>query len=335
MGLGSRLVRLVVIMASVVGIGTMGYRHLEGWPWLDSLYMTVITMFSVGFKEVHDLSDHGRLFTMLLIVMGVGTLAYGLTNITEFVVEGQLGHLFRRKRMERRIQQATGHVVLCGAGQTGRACLEEMARAGAQVVVIEKDETTLRRVIAHRDVPHILGDATDEETLERAGIGRARALLAALQDDTSNLYVVMSARDLNSGLTIITKATSAGAERKMRQAGADHIVSPNMLGGQRMASLILRPGVVAFLDEAIRSKDLALRLEESPIPEGSSLADKKLAEARIPQATGLMVIAIRKSDGAFLFNPTSDTVLRPADVLIVLGSPEQTGRLREYVGAIP
>jgi len=321
------------LFVSVIFIGTAGFILIEGWRPLDALYMTIITLSSVGFQEVHQLTVAGRIFTIFLIISGISTFIFGLTVVSAFIVEGQFGGLVRRRRMEKKIQEMNNHFIVCGIGETGKCVYEEFKKTHVPFVVIEKDRGKIEKLNSPPEVMVIEGDATEDEILLKAGIKRAQGLVTALAQDTDNLFVVISARHLNPRLRIVAQATDETALYKMKRAGANNVISPNTIGGLRMASIMLRPTVVSFLDVmASDHPDVSLRLEEVTIPEGSHLDKKNLIEAKIPQATGLIIIAIKKKgDVSFLYNPTSNTSFSVGDTLIVLGNLEQVEKLHKYI----
>jgi voltage-gated potassium channel len=331
-----RFVGTVVFFITLAVIGTIGYQVIEGWSPGDAMYMTVITLTAVGYNEVRPLTETGRTFTMLLLGGGLTWMGLWFALITSFIVELDLGNVLRRRRIMREIGRMSGHVIVCGAGRTGRQVVEELEQLGEPWVVIENDKERIGDLMALIPDAYVIdGDATHDQTLIEAGIEEANGLVTCLSGDTDNLFVCLSSRDLNPELTIVARAYEESTMDKLYRAGASHVVSPNVSGAIRMASVLLRPSVVSFLDIATRSSTLALRMEQTTLGDDSPLAGKTLAEARIPQETGLIVIAVRKSAGVddFVFNPVANTRLEPGDELIVLGEEEQIAHLREYAGA--
>ncbi len=317
-------------------LGTVGYRLIEGWAWSDAIYMTVITLTAVGYEEVRPLSQAGRTFTMILLGGGITWMGIWFAIITSLIVGLDLTHVFRRRRQMKRIAALKEHVIVCGTGRTGRQVIHELDGLAAPWVAVERDPTRVEALMAvHPDGLIVEGDATHDDTLMGAGLHRARGLVSCLSADTDNLFVCLSARDLNPELTIVARAYEEETVDKLYRAGATHVVSPNVSGALRMASVLLRPSVVSFLDIATRSSELALRMEQAEIPARSRLAGQTLAQGRIPQETGLIVLALRKGgeehDGRFVFNPVADTRMDPGDELIVLGTAEQIETLRVYV----
>lgn len=330
-----RIVWAILYFNVVLAAGTVGYRLIEDWSWFDSLYMSVITATSVGFAEVHPLSAAGRTFTMVFLAFSVAGLGLLWALATALLIELDLADVLRRRRMHKKIDEMSGHYVVCGAGRMGRVIIGEMLHAGASLVLVERSAERIEKV--RERYPGLLmveGDATQDHTLERAGIRSAKGLAAALPMDAENLFLCLTARALNRELVIAARATDGESVAKMHQAGADHVISPNVTGGVRMVATLLKPSVVSFLDAATITDDTALRLEELKVPAGSSLAGKRLAEARIPQETGLIVLALRRaeSEGPAVFNPGPDLRLEAGDVMIVLGRQEQLERLRTFAG---
>lgn len=336
-----RFVGVALFFVAVLLFGTLGFMGIEGWSWQDSLYMTIITVTAVGYDEVQPLSGVGRAFTSFILASGITGLGLWFAFLTSFIVELDLKDVLRRRRLLKEVKRMKDHVIVCGAGRTGSQVVEELLMSGETFVVVERDREKvqeLRELLPHINV--IEGDATMDHFLEYAGIEHARGLIASLSADTDNLFVCLTARDLRKDIEIVARAFEEENVSKLYRAGANHVVSPNASGAIRMASFMLRPSVVSFLDVATRSPDLTLRLEQETVSETSPLAGKTLADARIPQNTGLIVIALRKleregngEEYAYVYNPSASTKLDPGDVMIVLGKPEQIQELRKYVNA--
>jgi voltage-gated potassium channel len=335
----NRFLGTALFFMALLVVGTLGFMAVEGWDWGDSVYMTVITLTAVGYEEVHPLSPPGRIFTSFILAGGITGMGLWFAFLTSFIVELDLTHVLRRRRTEKEIEKMENHVIVCGAGRTGSQVVEELLMAGESFVVIERDRAKVEHL--HSLLPDLVvveGDATVDHFLEEAGVVKARGLISCLSADTDNLFVCLTARDLQPNLEIIARAYEEETVPKLYRAGADHVVSPNASGAIRMASFMIRPSVVSFLDVATRSPDLTLRLEQETVTEDSPLAGQTLMDARIPQNTGLIVIALRKKnpegsgeDYSYVFNPVATTRLNPGDVMIVLGAPEQIERLREFV----
>lgn len=309
--------------------GVAGYMAIEGWGFEDATFMTIITVAGVGYGEVHPLSSPGRWFTVILIMCGVSVIVYGVSTLTAFIVEGELGDFLRRTKMEKQISRMSGHHILCGAGRVGVCILAELVKTGHEVVVIEQDEEKVKEWRErHPEALVMKGDATNDTVLEAAGIRRAAGLLASLSADKDNLFIVLSARALNPDLRIVARADEESAKDKLLRAGADSVVFPHLIGGMRMASEMVRPNVVSFLDTMLREKDGTLRVEEVRIQERSPLVGTRLGEADLFAKAGALLMAIRHADRRFEFNPPHEHELRAGDTLVVMGDRAQIASLR-------
>ena len=310
----------------VLTAGTVGYLFL-GFPLLDALYQTVTTVTTVGFREVRPFDATAKVFTMVLILLGVGAVLYGFSAIVETLVEGHFGRMFERRRMEKRIERMTGHVIVCGWGRVGRAFVDNVTRLGEEAVVVDQDEGRL----ADCPVPWVTGDATDEMVLRQAGLERARSLVAAIDTDPENLYVTLTARALRPELFIIARARTIASESKLMQAGADRVVNPQAIGGQRMAAFVVQPHVTDFLDVVMHDAGVEFRLQEVTVPPSSAIAGTTVGDARIRELTGAMVLAMRSADGRFTTNPSASTVIESGHILIAVGTQEQLSALTDAV----
>jgi voltage-gated potassium channel len=321
---------LALVIITVVGV--LGYMAFEGWSFTDALYMTVITLTTVGYREVRLLDTSGQLWTMFLLITGVGTLFYTAVSSVELVVEGTIrGYFGRRRRMERAINRLSGHYILCGYGRVGRQVAAEFALDGVPFVVIEQDRETVEECV-EKGYLVLLGEASDDDVLEEAGLRRARGLVAAVDSDADNVFVVLSARKLNPELHIVARASSDGSAAKLEIAGADRTLSPYAVGGRRLASLATQPLVVDFLDIVTRGEEgMEFRLEEFSVPEESSIADQTIGELRIGERTGAMILATRHREGGFDTTPSASDRISGGDTLIVLGTREQVARLEQLI----
>ncbi|HEY9765197.1 MAG TPA: potassium channel protein [Chroococcales cyanobacterium] len=318
--LKDRLIRIVIALLVVLFIGVVGYQAIEGWPFFDALYMTVITIASVGFGEVHPLSDAGRSFTMLLILIGGGVLVYCFSTVTAYVVEGELSDARRTRTMEKKIDKLKGHYIVCGADQTARYLIEELGKTKQDFVVIEKEAEKLKP-FEQMGFLCVKGDATHDATLLDAGIYQAKGLITALRTDADNLFVALTAKGLNPNLRIISKAVEEESEMKLRRAGADGVIMPHRIGAMRMVSEMLRPSVVTFLDLMLRSKDVTLRVEDIEMHENSPFLGMTIAQTGILEIEGVTVVAVRdKENSAYRFNPSKNTLLNEETILIVMGN---------------
>jgi len=318
----------VVLLALALVYGTTGYMVLEGFGFVDSAYMTVTTLTTVGFGEVHPLGAVGRVFTLSLIVIGLGAVFSLLAVLTSLVASGQLGRSLTRRSMRQRTDALEGHFVVCAFGRVGRSAVEELLKQGADVVVVEVD-TTLEPALIEAGVIYLLEDPTSEDVLQRAGIARAKALVCAVDSDSVNVYITLLARALNPELFIIGRASSPESVDALRRAGSDRVVSPYRLSGTRMAALALRPAMLEFVDMVSVAPDL--RIEELVVGEKSFLAGASVREACAPYE-GVMILAVRSPDGSLVVPPRADTVLSAADLLIVVGPIGALGQLAEQAG---
>ncbi|MEI6667236.1 MAG: potassium channel protein [Acidobacteriota bacterium] len=319
----------VALLLSVLAAGTLGYQLVEGWsPW-DGFYMTVITITTVGFKEVHPLSRAGEVLTVGVIVAGVGTAFYTFTQLATLVVEGGLHQRLKRRRRQRMLEQLRDHFIVCGYGRIGGTIVEELRRQHVPYVVIERDPERVHEIIEHGGLA-VLADASSEEVLKRVGIDRARGLIAAVGTDAENVYAVLTARDLRPDLYIISRAENEDAERKLIRAGANRVVSPYRIGARELAQTALRPAVVDFFELATRSGNLELAIEQVAIADHSGLVGKTIIEANVRQRFGLIVVGIQRRGGRMEFNPAGDAAIQAGDQLVVLG---RTDGLRELENA--
>ena len=319
----ARRLRIALLgLAGVFNAGTVGYVLL-GVGLEDAIYQTVTTVTTVGFREVRPFDSRDKAFTIALIVVGVGTVLYTFSLLLETLVEGHLRDIVGRRRVEKDLARARGHAVICGWGRVGRAVAAALERSGQKLVVLDVDAARLA------DCPHpsLVGDVTDDEVLERAGVRRAAVLVASLSSDADSLYAVLSARALSPELVIIARARTDAAEAKFLRAGANRVVNPQRIGGDRIAAAALQPHVVDFLDVVMHDRGLEFRLEEVRVEDGSPLAGTTLEESR-ETAGGATVLALRDAAGEFRTNPAPETQVRPGDVAIVIGTPEQVDALR-------
>jgi voltage-gated potassium channel len=316
----------------------MGFYVLGNgrWELSECAYMTVITLSTVGFGELSQMHEvpGARPLTIVLIISGVGALAYVQGNLTALLVEGVIGQAWRRNRMRKAIEAMEGHVVVCGAGSTGRHVIEELVATGTPFIVIDRDQEHLERIstdLMEGKMLFVLGDATDDHALNEAGVSRARGVVAALTHDKDNLFVTLSARSLNSNARIVSKVVEDPAAVKMRKAGATSVVSPAMIGGRRMASELIRPEVNEFLDQMLRDKSKNLRIEEAVVPKGSAFAGMALKDTPIRKETRLLVVAVRDTERNFVYNPDPDHVVMEGATLIVMGEAENVAKLRKLM----
>lgn len=317
--------RILALLTIILLIGVFGYHVIEGWSLFDALYMTVITLATVGYGETHPLSISGRVFTMFLIMGGMGIILYGVTEITAFLVEGEMTGVLRRRTMNRAIGKISGHYILCGWGNTGHYVLEELIRTRRRCVIVEKDPERVKK-LAEMKMLVIQGDATEDSVLKSAGIERATGLVAALTSDRDNLFIVITARGLNPKLRIISKIEAVNSQQKFLRSGADSAVSAQYIGGLRMASELVRPNTVNFLDSMLRDNS-HLRVEDVQVGSDSKFTGKTLGSCDILSKAGVVLLSLRQNE-AFQFNPPSNTVLKGGDTLVMMGTPEQIKSVR-------
>ena len=315
----------LTLLSIIIVIGTLGYVILGLEP-LDALYQTIITISTVGYRELGEVDGRFQVFTILLILFGTGTSLYTLGVLLETLFEGQIDDQFRRRRMQKDIDAMSGHVIVCGYGQVGRAIVDEMIRGGHDVVVVDRDEER----IDDPDLPVVVGEATDDEVISWAGLQNAGALVVALDSDADNLFVVLSARSQRPDLFIVARANLSSASPKLFQAGADRVVNPHEIGGSRMAAMVLQPRVAEFLDVVMHDRELEVRLAEVPLEGSSPLVGNTRGEARIHELTGATILAVRRDD-RFVTNPPWSFVLHADDVIVGLGTPEQLAAMQRHV----
>ncbi len=319
------LLRILLVLAVLLVGGTLGYHWIEGWSFADSIYMVVITLATVGYGETHPLTPGGRLFTIVLIVAGVGLVTFAVGTITRMVVEGELQTILGRRRAMSKIRRVKDHYIICGFGRIGSLIAREFERRPIPFVVIEREESVAARI--PEAYPVVVGDATEEEMLLEAGIDRARGLVTVLHSDADNLFVTLTARDLNPKLFIIARYEEEKSEAKLLRAGADKVVSPYIIGGTRMAMGVLRPAVIDFIELATQSESLGLQMEEVPIAARTKLVGVALVDSRIRSELDIIVVAIKKKSGHMEFNPSARTILEEGDRLIAIGQREHLRRL--------
>jgi voltage-gated potassium channel len=310
--------------------GTVGYVFIEDWPFIDALYMTVITLATVGFNEVQELSTVGRIFTMGLIIVGVGFVFYLAGSIIQFMVEGRVREILGRRKLENQLRKQKDHYIVCGYGRVGSSICELLASKPLGVVVIERDPERIAR-LSDRDLLYVAGEATDEDNLIKAGVGRARGLLAVLKTDSDNVYVTLTARQLNPELFIIARGGEEKSENKLLAAGANRVVSPYLMGAHRIAQTILRPTVTDFLELTLMEKSRDIQMEEVPVHPSSRLIDVALQDSGIRQDLDLIIVAVRKPEGEMLFNPSSQTKLQGGDMVVAIGEKQNLERFEKML----
>jgi voltage-gated potassium channel len=328
-----RNLRLIAVaLLTLTLIGTAGFHFTEGWPWFDGFYMVITTFTTIGYQETHPLSRAGRGFNVGLILVGVSLVFLGIGALTQALLEFELRSFFGRRKMEREISRLADHYIICGAGRVGRSAAREFARKQAAFVIVEQKVDRAARYGA--DWLTMVGDATHEQTLRQAQVERARGLVAATTTDATNLYIVLTARELNPKLKIMARASEEDAEKHLLKAGADSVVLPYLFAGQRIARSFLQPHVVSFLDSATTHLGMDLEIGEICVAPESALAGKTIESSRIRQDCGAIILAIKRQD-KMDFNPSSEDRIEPSDYLIAMGDPSQLRQLERMAAVQP
>lgn len=330
MSIAHKLTYPVVAIIGVIILGTFGYVLVEGWGLFDSFYMTIITLTTVGYEEVHTLTTRGRFFSIVLMLTGVGTMFYTFGVVARVLLEGELRNILGRKRLNKKIEGLKNHYIICGYGRMGRIICEELTRHRAPFLIIEGTPEIVATM--DKELLVLQGDATQDAILKDAGIDRARGLISVLSSDADNLYVVLSARGLNPKLRIVARASQEGSSQKLLRAGADNVVSPYYIGGLRIAHTLLKPAVVDFIEFATRSENLELQMEEFRVDQNSRIIDLSLHESGIRKDLGVIIVAIKRENGEMEFNPTSTSIIRKGDTLIAMGQVQQLHAMEKLVG---
>jgi voltage-gated potassium channel len=329
----ARLKQVIALLLAVMLGGTIGYHFIEGWSFFDAFYMTTITLATVGYGETHPLSFPGRVFTIFLIFGGMGIILYGVTEMTAFIVEGEMSGLLRRRRLTREIAKLSGHYIVCGGGRTGSNVLAELLLTQRHAVVVDTDAEIVRKLLK-RDALAIEGDATQDDVLRAAGIERAAGLCTALHNERDNLFVIITARGLNPKLRLVSSIQDPRSREKFLRSGADSTVNAHFIGGLRLASELMRPDTVTFLDLMLRDRS-QMRFDDLHVPPHSRFAGKAVGDCdAVLRQAGLLPCALRKSTG-LIFNPPASAVLEGGDTLVVMGSPEQIAKGVELVNQKP
>ena len=318
MTIRSRIILSLSVLALVGLLGSAGFHYIENWSWFDGLYMTIITMTTVGYGEVQPLSDAGKVFNVFLILALVLAGGFTIATFTQGLLEFEFTEFFGRRRMERKLAKMTDHYIICGAGRVGRTVVRELRAQGQRCVILEVDPARAQWAIDEK-IPVIMGSGATEQNLSEARIEHARGFVAAVSTDADNLYIVLTARGMRSDLKIIARASEEEATSKLLRAGATQVISPYHFVGHRIAHLFLRPNVLDFIDTAIGSARLDVEIEEVPVAEGSPVVGKALGDSLIQRQEGVIVLALKRSDGVMAFNPPPDSVIRAGDCLIAIG----------------
>lgn len=334
MPVSSALRNALALLLLITAIGVVGYMAISGMSFLDAFYMTAITLSTVGYREVVPLTPAAQLFTVALIFSGLGVVLYGASLVAGDVIEGRLQRVFGRRRVQRQIEQLADHYVVCGFGRMGRIVCKELAAKPARFVIVEKDPAALRHLEGEGHL-YVDGDATEDAVLSQAGIARARGLVSALSRDEDNVYVVLSARQLNPELLIVARAEDERSETKLLRAGATRVVSPYVIGGSRMAGALLRPAVLDVVDLATHHRSLELKIEELAVAPAAFVTGLTLRDSGLREQDGLIVIAIKKASGEMVFNPGAETRIAAGDRLVVIGQQNSLIDLERRLSRTP
>ena len=325
-----RIAILLVVLAFVNGL--VGFHFIEGYGFIDSLYMTVLSVSTVGFEVVRPLSPAGKLFVSFLIIFSLGSFTFVGSSVVRFFLDGEFAKKFKNKRMSKRIEKLTNHVIICGYGRNGEQAALELTDHNQPFVIIERRDNVVLRIQEDPNLLFIQGDATNEEVLITAGIDRARALIATTPNDADNMFVVLTARSMNANLTIVSRASEIGSDTKLRRAGATNVIMPERMGGQRMARLVTQPDVVEFMEYILLQRNRDISIQEVQCRNMSSDSQgKSIGELNLGGVTGTTIIGLKNGDGKYVFNPGGDYVISHQDQLFVLGSPEQVRNLNIYL----
>jgi voltage-gated potassium channel len=324
-----KIAQLSASLLAILVLGSLGYVWIEGWDFFDSLYMTVTTLTTVGYGEVHPLSPLGKSYTMVLILAGMGVLIYIITSLARVVVEGEIREALGKRKLLKRIKKLSGHYIICGFGRIGEIIARQLRDRGLSLVIIE-NKPELVTQLEESGYYFVAGDATKEEVLVEAGIERARGLVAVVHSDASNVYIVLTARSLNPNLFIVARGEEPGATQKLLRAGADKVESPYEMGGRKMAHTILRPTVTTLMELAMH-EGVEWSMEEILVGETSPMIGQALKDSGIRQKFELIVVAIKRADGEMLFNPTPKTLIQAGDTLILIGMRKNLEALEEVL----
>ena len=333
MSTSKHLLISIFMIIIIMIVGTIGYMIIEGWTLADSVYMTVITLSTTGYGETHQLHEHGRIFTIFLIFFGVGLCVYAASGIVQFIVEGEIRTIMGRRRLDQRLKRLKKHYIICGYGRIGATVCDILRKKPFQVVIIEKNKDIIS-LLKESGLPYIEGDSVNETNLLKAGIERAKGLVAALATDADNVFLVLTARQLNPKILIMARAGNNEVKSKLTAAGADIVVSPYDIGAENMAQKIIRPNVTSFLDLALTHQRKDIQMEEIPVSASSALANVILKDSGIRQEYNLIIIAIKKADDTMLFNPSFDTKIKAGYTLIAVGEDKNLQRLEKKLNPL-
>ena len=325
-----RLHASFIVLTAILAIGTFGYVYIEHFSFFDALYMTIITISSVGFSEIHTLSVQGRILTMIIICASISIGAYSMAVIVRGFIEGELQKRFEKNKMEKQIRKLKNHYIVCGFGRIGRIICKELREDDIDFVVIEQDVSAIEQFEKLKYL-YLQMDATTEEALLKAGIMNAKGLVTAVRSDANNVFITLTAKGIHPDIYVLSRTSDIKNEDKLKRAGANRVVSPYFIGGRRMAQELKRPAVVDFIDIATRGNKLGLIMEEAVIKQGSELIGKNLIESQLRKDFGIIIVCIKKASGEMVFNPMPDETLDADDILVVLGKNEDVIRMYDVL----
>lgn len=316
------------VLALVFAVGTLGFHFIEGWTFFESFFMTLITVSTIGYGELHPLSQVGRYFDVVVIIMGVGTVAYSFMAFTQLIVDGEAQRLLGRRRLDNKINAMSNHYIVCGNGRIGSLISQELQKSGKKFVIID---TKPEAIYGQEAFPHLLGDATREDLLEKAGIKHAKGLIATASSDVTNVYITLIAKELNPSIFVLARAENDDSVRNLKRAGADKVISPYIIGGRHMANIILKPAVMDFIELATGEGEFMIQMEGFKIQKNSALIGKSLKDSQIRQNIGLVIVAIKSPDKGMVFNPPADHIMHESEVLVCLGEQAALDSLTKLV----
>ena len=327
-----QIIRSLILLGFVILIGTLGYMLTEKWQFIDAFYMTIITITTVGFGEIHPVSETGRLFTVILIFMGMGIIAYTLGIVAQAMVELQVMSIVGRRKLGLKIKSIKNHYIICGYGRIGRIIAQELKLQGIPILVIDNNPDS-QQELEQNEVAYFIDDATDEDVLMEGGIERAKGLVAVVSSDADNLFITMTARGISPALFILARADKERTQKKLMRAGANRVVMPYLIGGRKMAHTIVKPAVTDFLELSAYDKQVDLMLEELPVRDKSALKGLSLIDSQIRKKLDVIIVAIRKKEGTMTFNPSAGTIIETGDTLIALGHSKDIKKLHSMLGS--
>lgn len=328
----SKIYYALALLILIIAGSTISYKVIEGWTWLDSFYQTIITVSTVGFGEVHPLTDNGKLYTAFLIITSFGTFAYAISSITSYIITGDYRKYFKDYKTMKNIKQIKNHVIVCGYGRVGQKTIETLKAHNENFIVLETDPTIIEKFRTDGKILYLQGNATEDETLINAGIKNAKALITALPSDADNLFVVLSSKELNPNLKVISRASKPSTKKKLKMAGADNVIMPDSLGGSHMAQLVSTPDVVEFLEQISIQGENEITLEGisfRDIPEGCQFKSLSDLKQQFPVCN---IVGFKNANGEYLINPSNDVEIIPNSKIFVLGNPEEIKKLNNVFG---